>query len=86
MVGLPGQSPDDARRTMETVARLGAVVRPTFYSYQGEADSLFEQTVEDGSEDVGRLDRKSFASHREEYGAMLRLAFDAIREETCRST
>lgn len=73
MLGLPDQSLDDVQETLQFVTNLGAQVRPTMYSPQGDADSL---TASADIGDIGALDRKSFLVGRENYGEFLRLAFD----------
>lgn len=75
ILGLPGQSVSDVKATIDFVTDLGAQIRPTLYSPQGMADGLDNASIV-GLDAVGEVDRKSFLSHRENYGEFLRLAFD----------
>lgn len=76
MLGLPGQSMDDVRETVSFLAGLGARVRPSLYSPQGETDPLAQESEEGGALPlIGRLDRKSYLSRHDHYGEFLRMAF-----------
>jgi anaerobic magnesium-protoporphyrin IX monomethyl ester cyclase len=76
MLGLPGQSIAEVYETIRFVTDLGAEIRPTLYSPQGEADALTADDVESDMDMLGAMDRKSFLVGREHYGELLRLTFD----------
>jgi anaerobic magnesium-protoporphyrin IX monomethyl ester cyclase len=74
--GLPGQSLQDVHETIDFLKDLGAIVRPSLYSPQGEADELADTDSVPDLSAVSQLDRRSFLADRENYGEFLRLTFD----------
>ncbi|MGQ4616330.1 radical SAM protein [Nocardia sp. R7R-8] len=79
MLGLPGQRPDDIRRTIDFVTELGARIRPTMYSPQGAADGLENDGADLDGGDLSAFDRKSFLLDRAHYGEYLRLIYGPDR-------
>lgn len=76
IVGLPGQTVEEARATIDFVRSLGAEPRPTLYSPQGDADDLVRRGLVAGASPTPELDRKAYIpEHRDGYGEFLRMIY-----------
>lgn len=76
LLGLPGQTLEEARATVDFVTSLGAIPRPTLYSPQGEADELVQSGLVDAPTSSSGIDRKSYVPENSDgYGELLRLIY-----------
>lgn len=76
LLGLPGQTLEEAHETLQYVRSLGAVPRPTLYSPQGDADELVRGGLVTPPRTSTEIDRKSYVPEESEgYGELLKLVY-----------